>query len=164
MLDAELQLVRFDGHLFGADQPCFGCGPNHPIGMHLAFEQEGEELVSHFTPGEHYQGPPGILHGGLVATFADELAAWTVIAGTGKFGFTVTFEAKYRKAVRVGEPVVGRGRLTGPVRRLAEVEVTLHQRDTLVFTGQFRFALLDRAATERLLEGPIPVAWERFLR
>jgi acyl-coenzyme A thioesterase PaaI-like protein len=156
--------VKLDGSLFGPDQPCFGCGPSHPIGMHLAFDQVGDEVVTRFTPGPQYQGPPGILHGGLLATFADEVAAWAVIAGAGKFGFTVGFDAKYRQAVRIGVEIEGRGRLVAPPRRLAEVEVAVTQRGELAFTGRFRFAILDRAAAERLLGGPIPAAWERFTR
>lgn len=77
-----------DGTLFGAEQPCFGCGPVHPFGFRLAFTEEGDELVTRFTPGPHHQVPPGLMHGGLVFTLADELAAWVVIARFGKFGFT----------------------------------------------------------------------------
>ena len=32
-----------------------------------------------FTPDDRYQGPPGIMHGGLVTTLADEVAAWAII-------------------------------------------------------------------------------------
>ena len=31
---------HMDGSIFGPGQPCFGCGPDHPIGMRLAFEIE----------------------------------------------------------------------------------------------------------------------------
>lgn len=153
-----------DGHLFGPDQPCFGCGPSHPIGMHLAFERDGDDVVSRMTPGPNYQGAPGMMHGGLLATFADEVAAWAIIAGAGKFGFTVSFEAKYRRAVRIGVPIEGRGRLTSAVRRVTDVAVEITQEGELAFTGAFRFAILDRAAAERLMGGPIPDAWQRFTR
>jgi acyl-coenzyme A thioesterase PaaI-like protein len=156
--------MTLDGSLFGPDQPCFGCGPSHPIGMHLRFEREGDEVVTHFVPGPNYQGPPGIMHGGLVATFADEVAAWAVIAGAGKFGFTIGFEAKYRQAVRIGLPIEGRGRLTGPVRRLAEVDVRVLQGGEVAFAGIFRFAILDRLAAEKLLGGPIPPEWHAYTR
>lgn len=153
-----------DGHLFGSDQPCFGCGPRHPIGMHLTFEREGDEVVTRFVPPEPYQGAPGIMHGGLVATLADEVAAWALIAGAGKFGFTVSFEAKYRRAVKIAVPCEGRGRITGPVRRITDIEVRVLQEGEVAFTGAFRFAILDRAGAEKLLGGPIPDAWERFTR
>ena len=49
-----------------------------------------------------YQGPPGIMHGGLVTALADEVGAWAIIALLGKFGFTGQVEAKLRGPVRVG--------------------------------------------------------------
>ena len=66
-------LERMDGHLFGEDQACFGCGPKHPFGFHLKFEREGDQILTRFLPGPQYQGPPGIMHGGLVMTLADEV-------------------------------------------------------------------------------------------
>ena len=35
-----------DPSTFGAAQPCFGCSPEHPIGFHLRFEREGDEIVT----------------------------------------------------------------------------------------------------------------------
>lgn len=153
-----------DGTLFGEDQPCFGCGPQHPIGMHLKFERDGDEIVSRFTPGENHQGPPGIMHGGLVATFADEVAAWALVAGLGKFGFTVSFDARYRKAVRIGEPIEGRARVEGPARRLVSVDARVLQGGEVAFTGAFKFALLDRQSAERVIGVPLPEAWARWSR
>lgn len=153
-----------DGTLFGDDQPCFGCGPKHPNGMHLRFERDGDEVVSRFTPTVLHQGPPGIMHGGLVATFADEVAAWALVVGLGKFGFTVSFDARYRKAVRVGEEIVGRARVVGPAKRLVSVDARVLQGGEVAFTGAFKFALLDRASTERVIGGPLPDAWARWSR
>ena len=31
-----------DGRLFGEGQPCFGCSPTHPHGLHLAYERQGD--------------------------------------------------------------------------------------------------------------------------
>ena len=59
---------------------CFGCSPTHPTGFRLEFDKEGDVVTTRFVPKTEHQGPPGILHGGLVTTLADELAAWTIIA------------------------------------------------------------------------------------
>lgn len=157
-------LTPLDGHLFGAGQPCFGCGPDHPHGFRLAFEREGDEVVTRFTPHDRYQGPPGIMHGGLVSTLADEVAAWAVIGLMGKFGFTASFDAKLARAVRIGVPVEGRGRILADRRRIVDVGVRITQSGEDAFTGQFRFVLLDQGGAERLLGGPLPEAWKRFCR
>lgn len=155
---------KLDGTLFGADQPCFGCGPAHPIGFRLAFEREGDEVVTRFTPGERYQGPPGIMHGGLVMTLADEVAAWAIIVGLGKFGFTATVACKLHGAIRIGREIEGRGVIKADKRRVVDVGVRLIQDGKDAFTGDFRFVVLDRAGAERMLGGPLPESWQRFAR
>jgi acyl-coenzyme A thioesterase PaaI-like protein len=160
-----------DGHLFGAGQPCFGCSPDHPIGFRLVFEREeaggdprGARIVTRFTPADRYQGPPGIMHGGLVSTLADEVAAWALIGLRQKFGFTVSFDAKLRKAIRVGVPLVGRSWIAKDQRRLLDVGVEIEQGGELGYAGTLRFVLLDKAGAERMLGRTLPPTWERFCR
>lgn len=156
--------VPLDGHLFGAGQPCFGCSPDHPFGFRLAFEREGDEIVTRWTPHERYQGPVAIMHGGLVSTLADEVAAWAIIGMLGKFGFTASFDAKLHKPVRIGVPLEGRSRIVKDARRLVDVAVRVVQEGSDAFTGTFRFVILDQSGAERLMGGPIPDAWKRFCR
>ena len=155
---------RLDGHLFGEGQPCFGCAPDHPIGFRLQFTVEGSEVVTRFTPQERYQGPPGIMHGGLVMTLGDELAAWTLVGLKQRFGFTTHAEVKLKKAVRIGEEVEGRGHIAEDKRRMIDLDVTLWQQGDICFEGKFRFVLLDDKAAERLLGQPLPEAWKKLAR
>jgi uncharacterized protein (TIGR00369 family) len=155
-------VTDLDGSLFGPEQPCFGCAPDHPIGFRLAFEREDDGVRTHFMPTDRYQGPPGVMHGGLVMALADEIGAWSVIAKTGKFGFTVSIEAKIKKPIRVGTEAIGRGRVVRDARRVVTSAVTIEQAGELMFEAELRFAILDEASAERLLGGPIPEAWKRF--
>jgi acyl-coenzyme A thioesterase PaaI-like protein len=100
-----------DPNTFGEGQPCFGCSQDHPTGLRLRFAREGEWVTTAFLPGDAHQGPPGIMHGGLVTTLADEVAAWAIIGVLGKFGFTAAMSAKLLKPVRVGAEVRGRSRV-----------------------------------------------------
>ncbi len=134
------------------------------MGLKLTFERIGEEVVTHYTPPERFQGPPGLMHGGLVLTLADEIAAWTVVGLERRFGFTGAVQARLKKPVRIGQPVVGRGRITTNRGRVVLVGVTLHQGDQLVFDGTFTFAVLDVDGAERLLGIELPDAWRRFGR
>lgn len=152
---------------FGPNQPCFACSPAHPIGFRLRFRIEGEakdRVATTFCPGEQYQGPPGILHGGLVTVLADEVAAWAIIALKGKFGFTASMQARLRGPVRIGQDVIGRSWITEDARRLVKVHVELEQAGVIAYEGDFSFVLVDRAGAEKLLGGPIPADWEQFLR
>ena len=153
-----------DDNIFGAEQPCFGCSPNHPIGLRLKFARKGDAVSTRWTPPESYQGPPGILHGGLVTTVADELAAWTVVTLKGRFGFTASMSSRLKRPIRVGRELIGIGRIEADGRRVVKVSVELAQEGIVAFVGEFTFALLDAASAEKLLERPLPAAWARFCR
>lgn len=153
-----------DGRLFGDDQPCFGCAPSHPIGFKLAFDRTDEGVETRFVPSENYQGPPGVMHGGLVMAFADEIAAWSIIAGTGTFGFTSSVECRLKKPVFVGKEVVGRGRIVEQTRRVVKCAVTILQDDVVACEATLKFVLLDADAAEKLLGRPLPDRWREFGR
>jgi acyl-coenzyme A thioesterase PaaI-like protein len=153
-----------DGTLFGEDQPCFGCGPRHPFGFRLRYEEEGEQVVTRFTPGPQHQGPLGVMHGGLVATVADESAGWAVIAKTGKFGFTTNFEARLRRPVRIGVASECRAWLTKKGPRVVRIATSISQADGECFHGDFTFAILGFEAAQKLMGVRIPKEWRRFCK
>lgn len=159
-----METSPLDPDVFGPDSPCFGCAPAHPIGFQLRFERRGDEVLTRFVPGERYQGPPGIMHGGLVTTLADEIAAWALIGLLGRFGFTAALSAKLHRPVRIGAQVEGSGRIAASTPRIVKVEVALQQGGERAYSGDFTFALLDERGAERLLGGPLPEAWRRFAR
>ncbi len=156
--------VPLDPDMFGVESPCFGCSPRHPIGFHLRFARRGDEVVTRFVPGENHQGPPGVMHGALVAALADEIAAWAIIALKGRFGFTVALEARLSKPVRVGAEVEGTGRIESETPRFTKIAVDLRQSGAACFKGTFTFAVLDEAAAEKVIGGPLPPAWRRFAK
>jgi acyl-coenzyme A thioesterase PaaI-like protein len=160
----DTQAIPLDPDVFGPESTCFGCSPLHPIGFHLRFERIGEDVATTFVPHDKLQGPPGLMHGGLVTTLADEIAAWTVIALRERFGFTGAIEAKLLRPVRIGEPVRGRGRITRDSGRTLAIEVELEQAGAIAYRGMFTFVVLDERGAERLLGGPLPEAWKRFAR
>ena len=56
---------------------CFGCGPLNPQGLHLHFtiDAADPEAISASTTVEltrMHEGPPGFIHGGIIATLMDE--------------------------------------------------------------------------------------------
>ncbi len=57
---------------------CFACGARNPCGLQMEFFEDGNEVVSHWTPRPEFMGYGGILHGGIQSTLMDEIAAWAV--------------------------------------------------------------------------------------
>ena len=92
---------------------CFVCGLENPFGLQLRFftSAPGEVTVDYTVP-EHYQGYPGVVHGGIVAAMLDE-ATGRVFMGdpaNPRFLYTARLDIRYRKNVPVGQPLklVGR--------------------------------------------------------
>jgi uncharacterized protein (TIGR00369 family) len=54
---------------------CFGCGGANARGMLLTFEQDdaAQRIRGNFRLGAEYQGGPGFIHGGIIATLLDEV-------------------------------------------------------------------------------------------
>ena len=105
---------------------CFGCSPTNPIGLKMDFFEEGDEIVSRWTPGTNYQGFHDILHGGIQATMMDEIASWVVFMKLDTAGVTYRMTTTYRKPVRISKgSVTLRAKLVQQQRRIASIEVTL---------------------------------------
>jgi acyl-coenzyme A thioesterase PaaI-like protein len=53
---------------------CFGCGDRNARGMKLTFEQDdaARHIRGVFALGAEYEGGPGFIHGGIIATVLDE--------------------------------------------------------------------------------------------
>ena len=83
---------------------CFGCAPQNAAGLKLEFYFDDKErvLVSQLREDSlHYQGFPGVLHGGIQATMMDECGFWVIYDQLKKFGFTLSMSIDYKNIVRL---------------------------------------------------------------
>jgi len=93
-----------------AQSRCFGCGPANPTGLRLEFLlAEDGSVVSLPTIPNCFEGPPGYLHGGILATLLDEamsksVRAQVVTAVTGQM------EVNYLRPVHSASPIRLEGR------------------------------------------------------
>jgi acyl-coenzyme A thioesterase PaaI-like protein len=136
-----------------AEYHCFGCDPGNPIGLKLTFEVVDGELVATWEPRQDLEGYPGIIHGGIQATIADEAAAWYVYAIVGTGGVTREMTTQYRQPAQTGDgPFTVRA--TGSIadERTAHITVTLENARAEVCTvSQCEYAIF-----------PEPIARRRF--
>jgi uncharacterized protein (TIGR00369 family) len=56
---------------------CFGCGPDNPQGLHLHFDIDSSDPANLSATAtvnltRLHEGPPGHIHGGIIATLMDE--------------------------------------------------------------------------------------------
>jgi len=155
-------VTPLDPYAFGPTQMCFGCGPHNPHGLRLRFEREGDLVRTRFTLGSGYDGPPGILHGGLQAMIADEVAGWTLLGLRGRIGLTTSMQVRYIRSLRLGEEIVAEGKITSEGEGFASLQINLKQGELVGCMVKASFAMADVAKMEEVLQGPLPEGWAKY--
>ena len=124
----------------GASNRCFGCGQANPAGLHLEFLlAEDGAVVSFATVADTYEGPPGYLHGGVIATLLDEAMSKAVRA-RGLIAMTRRLEIEYLRPVSSGVSIRLEGRLMRSEGRKHWVEARiLNGEGTMLAEGKGLF-------------------------
>ena len=94
-----------------AQNSCFGCGLANPAGLQMEFlvAEDGSVVCLAAVP-DRFNGHPGYLHGGIIATLLDESMSKSVRA-QGLTAMTRQLEVDYLRPVPSGEPIRMEGRL-----------------------------------------------------
>jgi uncharacterized protein (TIGR00369 family) len=109
----------------GAQNRCFGCGKANPGGLHLEFQlADDQSVVSFALIPDSFEGPPGYLHGGIIATLLDEAMSKAVRA-SGFIAMTRHMEVDYLRPVPSGASLRLEGRVTGQEGRKHWVEARI---------------------------------------
>jgi uncharacterized protein (TIGR00369 family) len=99
---------------------CLVCGLENSFGLQAQFyELDSRQLFATFRSGDHHQGYPQRLHGGIVASLLDEAIgrAIRMYYPEEVWGVTIELKTRYRQAIPVGEPVRAITRVTHESRR-----------------------------------------------
>ena len=79
-------------------------GPSNPLAPPLRIERHGERAVGTATFSQVYEGPPGAVHGGVIAAMFDVMlisaASISEVAG-----LTGTLSVRYRKPTPLWQPI-----------------------------------------------------------
>jgi acyl-coenzyme A thioesterase PaaI-like protein len=129
-------------------------GLSNPLAAPLTLEM-GEESGRRIVIGRAafhaaYEGPPGNVHGGMVA------AAWDEVLGmaqslSGNAGFTGTLTIKYRSPTPLYEPLEFRAWVENVEGRKIFTRGVCHAGDRLCSEADAVFITVDRAKFEQLL-------------
>lgn len=94
-----------------AQNRCFGCGQANPIGLRLKFllAKDGSVLCQ-ASFADVFEGPPGYLHGGIIATILDETMSKSVRARN-ITAMTRHMEVNYLRPVPSSAPLRLEGRV-----------------------------------------------------
>src|SRR5437016_11339754 len=135
-------LTKEPGDLFSQ---CFGCGPEHPIGLRVRCFKTDEGVLAPILVPRRYEGPRGAAHGGIVTTYLDEVLAGAAVRATDRLSVTGEITVRFVKPVPLETPLLGRGRLSaredhdryvdveGVIEELASSEVLARARGRFFF-------------------------------
>ena len=106
---------------------CFACAPSNPCGLKMEFYEDGDDIVSLWTPGDNYQGWLDTLHGGIQATLMDEIGGWIIARKFQTSGMTTNLNIKYKKPIPTGKDVTIeiRGRVKEVKRMFVFIEAEI---------------------------------------
>jgi acyl-coenzyme A thioesterase PaaI-like protein len=104
---------------------CFACGSENKRGLQLALRVDPRRVATaDFVPGPEWEGPRGIVHGGIVATLLDEAMA-RAAAEPGCKTMTAELRVRFRQYAETGEQLQVRGWVVRRKTRLIDNEALL---------------------------------------
>jgi acyl-coenzyme A thioesterase PaaI-like protein len=114
------------------------CGRENDIGLKMVWynNPESNQVEANVTIGEHFNGYPGIVHGGIVAAILDETAGRAVMldGDFDKLFVTLRLNMTYRKPTPTNTPLKAVGWLEHKGHRGMKVAAKLLLPDDTVTT------------------------------
>jgi acyl-coenzyme A thioesterase PaaI-like protein len=139
-------------------------GPGNPMAppLHVSVSADGR-VTGRVTLGKPYEGPPGLVHGGFIATLLDHALA-RAARSAGHGGLTATLTVRYRRPVPLGVPLLLEGRLGTTEGRRATSRATLAAEDdpgTVLAEGEAQLVALRPERAEQVFAptGRAVTAW-----
>jgi uncharacterized protein (TIGR00369 family) len=128
-----------------AQNRCFGCGQANATGLRLEFLLAPDGgVVTLPTIADSFEGHPGYLHGGVIATLLDEAMSKSTRA-RGLTTMTRKLEVDYLRPVPSGAPLRVEGRVTQSEGRRHWVEAEIRDAEgTVLAQGKGLFMELKK--------------------
>lgn len=153
---------------------CFGCGLSNPSGLGIRiFEdpQEERSLIGQFTPSNHMEGFPGIIHGGIVFSALDCMAIWTGMALKPEpraMWVLRSAQVTYHRPARAASPVALHSRIEEDGAQGRSILVAARAEDeegNVLVSGRFKVVALTEEQLEAVVGGqPMAGPWASFLK
>jgi acyl-coenzyme A thioesterase PaaI-like protein len=133
--------------------------------LNAKFFDDGVEVWTEVTPGEHHQSWPGVLHGGIVTAILDETIGRVAFLYD-RWVQTAKLDVRFLSPAPLGQPLSARGRLIADRRRLLEMEgeLTVVGSTTVIAEARGIFVPLPDATRNELAQrlGGDFDAWEEW--
>ena len=137
-----------------AYQQCFACGQRNDAGLKLVFHREGDAVVTDYTSDTRFQGVPGVVHGGVLATLLDETLNRMALS-EGRWMMTGRLDIRFRAAAPLGQRLRVTARTVSSRSRalIASGEVVLATDPATVFaTAEATFLPIPSSYQQQAIE------------
>ncbi len=119
-----------------SSRSCFLCGRDNDVGLKMVWENHLEEgeIRSTVTVAEHFNGYPGVVHGGILAAMLDETAGRAILleGDPDELMVTAKLEIAYRRPTPTDTPLLLVGRLVSRTETRAEAKAEVRLPDGTV--------------------------------
>ena len=147
--EAELRQMRT-----GAHSHCVVCSRSNERGMGLEFVAcDGGGVQARFDCSSAFEGYPGMVHGGVVASLLDG-AMTNCMFAHGYVAVTAEIRVRFQQPVAIGVPVTIRARITRSMNPLHVVTAELVQDQKIKASAEAKF--MEHPSLEFGLEGMDP--------
>ena len=123
---------------------CFACGKQNTNGLHLEFSFAEQEMriETTFMPSDAYQGWKGVLHGGIIATLADESMA-KLAQRLGYRALTASLDIRFKDVAKTCDPLQVRAEIAKHTKKLLYAKAVVTREDgDIVAEAQARLMIL----------------------
>ncbi len=138
---------------------CIVCGPANPHGLRLTSHVDPATGAVHtpFTPGPHHIGFDDLVHGGVLATVADEAMVWAAIWATRRSCVAGELSVRFRRPAAPGVPLTVVTSVVRSKGRLVETSATVAGPDgQAVATAAAKYLAGSAAETAAFLATLLP--------
>jgi uncharacterized protein (TIGR00369 family) len=124
-----------------AHPACFACSPRHAGGLRLRFVSRSDgSVAAEFNCDIAYEGYPGVVHGGIVASLLDG-AMTNCLFSLGHVAVTADLHVRFRHPLRTGQKAAVRAWLTRDALPLFVLEAEIVQAGQVKATAVGKFML-----------------------
>jgi len=131
---------------------CFVCGPDNECGLKSTFRNlENGEVEGYVTPDVKHSGYKGVIHGGIIMGFLDEVLGRLAFRRN-RFFLTHTLEVTFRKAAVPGRQLRAVAREENwSNRRFKAVGTVTDEDGNVVATAKGTFLVMSEKMEKELL-------------
>ena len=113
------------------DENCFACGKNNPVGLKLEFYEQDGYYITEFIPSKHYEGYPGILHGGITSTILDEVMG-RYLYDKDYIALTAELTVRFKKSIPIEKKIIAYTKIVSQKARMVEMTAEIKLEDGVV--------------------------------